>query len=128
MTKKLGGVRNSNGIVWTKDAGTMYYIDTNLKNVRAFDYDVTTGAISGRARRASDAAPGLNPDGMTIDAEDRLWIAFCHAGIVRCHDSHTWKIEGEISLPCREVTACAFGGRPTLGGILYMVTLGKPRH
>jgi sugar lactone lactonase YvrE len=121
VTKKFGGVRNSNGIVWTKDASTMYYIDTNLKNVRAFDYDKATGAISGE--RVVLETPNLNPDGMTIDSEDRLWIAFCHGGLVRCFDSHTWKCEGEISLPCREVTACAFGGADL--GDLYMTT-GRP--
>ncbi len=38
-------------------------------------------------------------------------------------DSHSWKCEAEIPLPCREVTACAFGG-PDLGD-LY-ITTGKP--
>ena len=50
------------------------------------------------------------PDGMAIDAEDRLWIAFCHGSHVRCFDSRTWNCEAEIAFPCREVTACAFGG------------------
>ena len=121
VTKKFGGVKNSNGIVWTRDASLMYYIDTNRKNVRAFDYDKATGAISGE--RVVLETPELNPDGMTIDAEDRLWIAFCHSGFVRCFDSRTWKCEAEITVPCREVTACAFGG-PDLGD-LY-ITTGKP--
>lgn len=121
VTKKFNSVRNSNGIVWTRDAQTMYYIDTNLKNVRAFDYDKTTGAISGE--RVVLETPDLNPDGMTIDAEDRLWIAFCHSGFIRCFNSQNWKCEAEITLPCREVTACAFGGADL--GDLYMTT-GKP--
>ncbi len=77
VTKKFGNVMNSNGIVWTADKKTMYYIDTPRKNVRAFDYDVTTGAISGERVVLETASLSGNPDGMAIDAQDRLWIAFC---------------------------------------------------
>jgi sugar lactone lactonase YvrE len=110
VTKKFSDVTVSNGIVWTKDTKTMYYIDTPRKNVLAFDFDVKTGAISNE-RIALDTTPFFgNPDGMTIDSEDRLWIAFCHGSAVRCFNSQTWKLEDEITLPCEEVTACAFGG------------------
>lgn len=110
VSKKFTNVTVSNGLVWTRDTQTMYYIDTPRRNVIAFDFDVKTGAISNE-RVALDTAPfSGNPDGMTIDAEDRLWIAFCHGSAVRCFDSTTWKMETEIAVPCEEVTACAFGG------------------
>lgn len=40
-TKVFGDVRISNGIVWTSDRKTMYYIDTPT-GVWAFDYDDET--------------------------------------------------------------------------------------
>jgi sugar lactone lactonase YvrE len=124
LTKKFGNVMNSNGIVWTKDARTMYYIDTPRKNVRAFDYDLATGAISNERIVLDTANLSGAPDGMAIDAEDRLWIAFCHGSAIRCFDSKTFQCEAEIPLPCREVTACAFGGEDF--GDLY-ITTGIPK-
>lgn len=44
--KMLGNIAISNGIVWTADKKTMYYIDTYAYNVRAFDYDNATGNIA----------------------------------------------------------------------------------
>ena len=52
----------------------------------------------------------MGSDGMTIDSEDRLWIAFCHGGCVSCFDPGTGDELHRISLPCLETTACAFGG------------------
>src|SRR5688572_29942314 len=44
--KMFGPVSISNGIVWTSDKKTMYYIDTSEKReVQAFDYDDQTGKV-----------------------------------------------------------------------------------
>jgi sugar lactone lactonase YvrE len=109
VEKKYGPVTVSNGLVWTKDASTMFYIDSPRKNVIAFDFDNATGAI-GNERVAFETSQYAGvPDGMAIDSEDRLWIAFCHGSAVRCFD-HSGTCLEEIAFPLREVTACAFGG------------------
>ncbi len=110
VSKKFANVTVSNGLVWTRDTQTMYYIDTPRRNVLAFDFDVNTGTITNERVALNTSPYSGNPDGMTIDADDRLWIAFCHGSAVRCFDSQTWKMEAEVLLPCEEVTACAFGG------------------
>ncbi|MFZ4766864.1 MAG: SMP-30/gluconolactonase/LRE family protein, partial [Roseimicrobium sp.] len=110
VDRKFGPVTVSNGIVWTKDAQTMYYIDTPRKNVLAFDFDAATGDISNERVAFGTSEYLGSPDGMAIDAEDRLWIAFCHGSAVRCFDPSTGRSEAELLFPCREVTACAFGG------------------
>lgn len=126
FSNKFSPVTVSNGIVWSADTKTMYYIDTPRKNVLAFDYDMATGAIT-QERVALDlsAYQGVSPDGMTIDNQDRLWIAFCHGGVVRCFDVKTGHLEAEVHVPAREVTACAFGG-PDLQD-LY-ITTGLPKE
>lgn len=110
VTRKYGPVTISNGLVWTRDTKTLFYIDSPRKNVLAFDFDAASGAIANE-RIVFDAGhlEGV-PDGMAIDADDRVWIAFCHGSHVRCYDSRTWKCEAEVPFPCRCVTACAFGG------------------
>ena len=124
VEKKFGPVTNSNGIIWSHDAQTMYYIDTPSKKLRAFDFDNGTGIISGERVIWDTSADPSSPDGMTIDADGRLWIAFCHGAKVVCFDPTSQKVEEEIPFPCVETTACASGG-PDLGD-LYVTTGIKP--
>ncbi len=120
VEKKFGPVTNSNGIIWSGDGATMYYIDTPSKLVRAFDYDVTSAAISNERVVWDTSADPSSPDGMTIDSEDRLWIAFCHGAKVVCFDPASRTVQEQIDFPCVETTACAFGG-PDLRD-LYITT------
>lgn len=125
VEKKFSPVTNSNGIIWSGDGSTMYYIDTPSKKVRAFDFDVTSSTIS-EERIIWDTTDVTGvPDGMTIDSEDRLWIAFCHGAKVVCFDPESQKVVEEIEFPCIETTACAFGG-PDLTD-LY-ITTGKAKE
>lgn len=124
VEKKFSPVTNSNGIIWSRDGATMFYIDTPSKKVRAFDFDNATSAISNeRVIWDTTDVEGV-PDGMTIDNEDRLWIAFCHGGKVVCFNPATQKVEQQLDFPCIETTACAFGG-PDLQD-LYITTGLKP--
>ena len=109
---KVDKVTNSNGICWSADATTMYYIDTMTKQVRAYDYDNASGAISNASIAVDTAAHGYDssPDGMTIDADGNLWVAFCHGGCVTCFDPNNGQALRKVELPCLETTACAFGG------------------
>jgi sugar lactone lactonase YvrE len=120
IEKKFSPVTNSNGIVWTRDGSIMYYIDTPSKKVRAFDYDNATSAIAHERVIWDTSADSSSPDGMAIDSEDRLWIAFCHGGKVVCYDPKTERVSEQIDFPCVETTACAFGG-PDLRD-LYVTT------
>lgn len=104
------GVTNSNGIVWSQDQSTCYYIDTPRLEVLAFDYYPETGELSSQRTAFSTAQINASPDGMTIDHNDNLWVAFCHGACVICYEPHTGKQLHRIDLPCLETTACAFGG------------------
>ncbi|MDV7396857.1 SMP-30/gluconolactonase/LRE family protein, partial [Arthrospira platensis SPKY1] len=73
-TKMLDSITISNGIVWTSDRKTMYYIDTPTGQIRAYDYDNATGDISNE-RVAVNVPDTLgHPDGMAIDEADMLWV------------------------------------------------------
>ena len=112
LSLKVSGVTNSNGICWSADATKMFYIDTPTQNVRAYDYDLESGAISNARVVVDTVAHGYNssPDGMTIDADGMLWVAFCHGACVVRFDPQTDKELQRVDLPCIETTACAFGG------------------
>ncbi|MEE2658258.1 MAG: SMP-30/gluconolactonase/LRE family protein [Candidatus Latescibacterota bacterium] len=109
VIKKLENVSISNGIVWTANAATMYFIDTVANNVRAYDYDNATGDISNeRVAVVNEGAGGF--DGMSIDEEGMLWIAVFGGWGVRRYDPHTGKLLRNLRLPMSAVTSCAFGG------------------
>jgi sugar lactone lactonase YvrE len=114
----FGPVTNSNGIVWSADGRTVYYIDTPRKEVLAFDYEA--GHLTNLRSVVSTAHHDASPDGMTIDAEGNLWIAFCHGACVACFSPVSGEELRKVVLPCLETTACAFGG-PDLAD-LYVTT------
>ncbi len=114
----FGPVTNSNGIVWSSDGGTCWYIDTPRREVLAFDY--ADGHLTNLRSAFSTEAVDASPDGMTIDADGKLWIAFCHGACVVCYDPATGEELRRVELPCLETTACAFGG-PELAD-LYVTT------
>lgn len=110
VTKMLGELTISNGLVWTSDAETFYFIDSPTQQVWGFDYDLVTGQISNK-RIAVEIPPeeGL-PDGMTIDADDHLWVCLFGGGKVVHYDPVSGNKEGEITVPAKRVTSCAFSG------------------
>jgi len=110
MQVMLREVGTSNGIVWSPDRRTLYFIDTPLLRVDAFDYDDVTGAIANR-RPAISIPPGIGrPDGSTLDAEGMLWIAMYDGWSVTRWNLRTGELLQTIRLPVAHVTSCAFGG------------------
>ncbi len=119
-TKMLDSITISNGIVWASDEKTMYYIDTPTGQIRAYDFDVSTGDISNE-RVAVEVPDSLGfPDGMAIDAEDMLWVGMWSGNAVARFNPKTGQLISKIEVPAKNVTACAFGG-PNLD-TLYITT------
>ncbi|MDY0168558.1 MAG: SMP-30/gluconolactonase/LRE family protein [Thermoguttaceae bacterium] len=120
VRRMLDGVTTSNGIVWSLDRRTMYYIDTPTREVAAFDYEVETGDIANRRPVVHFPEGAGSPDGMAIDARGMLWIAHFRGGKVSCWDPRDGTMLQTIDIPASKVTACAFGG-PNLDE-LYITT------
>ncbi|CAJ1377570.1 unnamed protein product [Effrenium voratum] len=105
----------SNGIVWTKDSKVMYYIDTPSARVEAWDFDLSTGAISNPRPAVSgfDFATTGFPDGCAIDTADRLWVARFNGGCCGWYDPRSGELLAEVRVPAaagKQVTSVAFGG------------------
>lgn len=118
--KKIKDVSISNGIAWSLDNKTMYYIDTPTRNIKAYDFDNEAGLISNQKIILKIPKRMGYPDGMTIDSEGMLWVCLWGGGaVIRCNP-RTGKIISKIEVPCPNVTSCAFGGRNF--EILYITT------
>lgn len=118
VTLVLDTVSISNGIAWTPDGGTVYYIDTSTQGVDAFDVG-PDGAFSNRRRVVTIPEETGAPDGMTLDAEGGLWVAIWNGSAVRRY-LPDGTLDAVIELPVPLVTACTFGG-PDLRD-LYITT------
>jgi len=110
LTTAYSGVTNSNGIIWNAEGTIVYYIDTPRREVTAFDYDQSTGEFSNERVAFSTDEIDASPDGMTIDEDGNLWVAFCHGACVVCYNPTNGETLKKIDLPCLETTAVAFGG------------------
>ena len=118
--KMIDSVTISNGIVWTKDTKTMYYIDTPSANIMAYDFDPDTSTISnGRVAVKVSKEDGF-PDGMTIDENDMLWVGMWNGNAIAHFNPKTGELIDKIKVPAHNVTSCAFGGKNL--DILYITT------
>ena len=110
----IENVTISNGLVWTSDRKTMYFVDSTTYEVAGFDYDLATGNISNRRVVAEvDRDLGV-PDGMTIDDRDRVWVAIYGGSRVICWDPVTGETGGGDSRPRgRAGDVLQSGGGPT---------------
>jgi sugar lactone lactonase YvrE len=110
VTRLLDGIRISNGLAWSPDYKTFYYIDTPTCGVKAYDYDLPTGQIANP--RVVITVPNTLgwPDGMTSDLEDNLWIAMWGGAQVTRWNPRSGQLLEQIPLPAKHVTSCVFGG------------------
>lgn len=114
----LDGVSVSNGLAWSADQSRFYYVDSVTRRIDLFDYSVESGSISNR--RILQTMPmeyGL-PDGMSIDDNGNLWVAFWGGSAVRCFDGLTGVELAQITVPATQVTSCCFGD----GNELFITT------
>jgi sugar lactone lactonase YvrE len=107
--KLLRRVRISNGLTWSPDGRTLYFIDTPTRDILALDYDLGTGEIA-NARVIFHIEDSFGwPDGMTSDTDGNLWIAMWGGARVT-----QWRPDGtlleQFGIGALNVTSCIFGG------------------
>ncbi len=107
--KLFDQVTISNGMAWTSDQKTFYYIDSPTRRVDVFDCDMAGGTVSDR-RTAFELPEGMGyPDGMSIDNEGMLWVALWQGwGVARFAPGGALLAKVEVPVEC--VTSCCFGG------------------
>src|SRR6266850_3235185 len=110
VTKKMEAVTISNGMAWSIDHQTFYYIDSPTFEVVAFRYDRRTGNITDKKVVIKIEQTEGSPDGMTIDSEGMLWIAHWDGWQVARWNPETGEKLARIPLPVAKASSCAFGG------------------
>jgi sugar lactone lactonase YvrE len=108
--RKLDDVWISNGLAWSLDDKTLYYIDSPTSEIVAFDFDARTGEIANERLVLEIPEGGGSPDGMTIDEEGMLWVALWDGWRVIRVNPESGEIIDEVRLPVARPTSCMFGG------------------
>eukprot|EP00667_Euglena_gracilis_P015418 EG_transcript_16045 len=118
IQRLLTGVTIGNGLAWSADGRTMYFIDSPLKRIDAFEYHLDVGTLGAR-RTAFDFADYFAqqagweeaaPDGMTIDAEGLLWVAIYGGGAALRVDPAKEEVVCRVDCPAKYTTSVALGG------------------
>ncbi|MFD5317806.1 SMP-30/gluconolactonase/LRE family protein [Streptomyces sp. NPDC127098] len=117
-TVLLPEVTVSNGTGWSPDGSLVYYVDTPTRRV---DVLTVTEDGGGRDRRplVDTSEFAGYPDGLTVDAEGCVWVAFWDGRAV-LRFTPEGKLDRVVEVPASRPTACAFGGRDLTD--LYITT------
>ncbi|KAL5022572.1 hypothetical protein ScPMuIL_001727 [Solemya velum] len=116
ITKHEDKITLSNGMDWTADNKTMFYIDSEARQVWGYDFDVDAGSISNKRTvvdfGGAETMDTLGvPDGMTIDNNGHIWVTCYGVGKVVCFDPETGKSIRTVEFPeAKKTTSCCFGG------------------
>ena len=110
LHRLLDGVSISNGLAWSPDNQYLYYVDTPSGFLWRFDYDLSTGAITGRTPLIDYTGEEGLFDGITVDAEGCIWAAHWNGFQVSRWDPKTGRKLLSLRLPAPYVTCCCFGG------------------
>ncbi|RYZ33046.1 MAG: SMP-30/gluconolactonase/LRE family protein [Sphingobacteriales bacterium] len=111
VVKQQDRLNMSNGLGWSPDNSIMYLNDTPNREVFQFDFSLTDGEISNRQLIFQFDESQGSPDGMCVDAEGMIWIAFYGGRSVRRFDPVSRKQLAEVSVAAENVTCCCFGGK-----------------
>jgi sugar lactone lactonase YvrE len=102
------GYRVTNGPAFSPSGDVMYHNDSARQVTYAFDIGADGAATNRRTFLQFNPGDGF-PDGMTVDSEGCLWIAFWDGWCLRRYSPAGEWLE-TIKVPVARPTSCVFGG------------------
>ncbi|NKC34608.1 SMP-30/gluconolactonase/LRE family protein [Falsiroseomonas selenitidurans] len=127
----LDGIGCPNALCWSPDRHTLYFADSLARRVMAHPFDVATGHVgAGRvlldlAESPAGLPAGAAPDGATVDAAGRIWVAIWDGGCVLAL-TPAGEVACRLDLPARRPTCPAFGGPGLRTLFVTSARLGLP--
>jgi sugar lactone lactonase YvrE len=119
VEKVLGDLTIANGLGWSPDRRTMYFVDSVPGTIHAFDVD-EDGEISNKRLFAELDGPSEGaPDGLCVDAEGSIWVAVWGGYEVRRY-APSGELTARVKVPTAQPSCCAIGGEH--GTSLYVTT------
>jgi sugar lactone lactonase YvrE len=109
VTRCLAGTTISNGMDWTADDATFYYVDSGTGTIDAWDFDLDAGEISGRRAVVEIAKHEGFADGLCLDADGCIWTAVWGGSEVRRY-TPSGALDRTVHLPVTQPTSVIFAG------------------
>lgn len=103
------GFTVANGLAWSPDGGTFYFVDTVPGRIYAYDFDAREGTISNRRVFVTVPEAEGRPDGLAVDADGGVWCAIWDGWRVNRY-LPDGRLDRAIDLPIPRPTSVAFGG------------------
>lgn len=98
----------TNGPAFSLDGRTLYHTSSYEREIYAFDL-AADGSLSNKRTHIRLPEDAGYPDGMTVDADDHLWVAHYDGWRVTRFDP-AGEVERVLEIPVAHVTSCAFAG------------------
>lgn len=93
------GLTIANGLGWSPDGRTIFFVDSEPGVVWSAPFDVDGGSL-GVPRAVVETFPsGGVPDGMCVDDDGALWIAYWGAGVVQRHAPDDGRVLARVRVP-----------------------------
>jgi len=108
-TEVVSDIGLANGLDWSPDGTSMYFIDSLRSILTRYDYDSELGVIGDPATLIDFASGATMPDGMCVDESGALWVSLWDAGEVRRY-TPAGELDGRVRLPVSRPTSCCFAG------------------
>lgn len=103
----VSNVGLANGLGWSPDGSTMYFIDSVGSVLTKYGYDIDTGAVGDAATLIDFSSASGMPDGMCVDETGALWVALWDAGEVHRY-TPAGELDARVELPVARPTSCCF--------------------
>jgi sugar lactone lactonase YvrE/DNA-binding IclR family transcriptional regulator len=103
------GITVSNGIGWSPDGSTLYFVDTAPGLILAYDIEGPSKELRNRRIFAKIPDDSGRPDGLTIDADGGVWCAIWDGWRVDRYLPNG-KLDFSVPMPVPRPTSVAFGG------------------
>ncbi|MXY33389.1 MAG: helix-turn-helix domain-containing protein [Boseongicola sp. SB0664_bin_43] len=109
VERKDSGITVANGLDWSPDFRTLYFVDTIPGRIYAYDFQPSTGFLSNKREFAAVPDDEGRPDGLCVDEEGGVWCAIWDGWRVNRY-TPDGSLDRVLDLPVPRPTSVAFGG------------------
>ncbi|MCL6558248.1 MAG: SMP-30/gluconolactonase/LRE family protein [Firmicutes bacterium] len=109
LTLVRDGIGLSNGMGFTPDKKQMYHTDSKKGEIHVFDYNLQDGSLTNPRLFLRVQGGGIEPDGLTVDAEGYVWVAHWNGSCIKRFTPDGKEVL-EVVFPAKKITSMTFGG------------------
>ena len=109
VARKDSGLTVSNGLAWSPDETTFYFVDTVPGYIYAYDFEPGKGILTNKRIFASISEQDGRPDGLTVDAQGGVWCAIWDGWCLHRY-TPDGRLDQVIDMPIPRPTSLTFGG------------------